>query len=97
MWAFYEPETGPLKGWGFGGGLRYVGASWGDDENTFRDKDSLFTDLAVSYDFAALGREGLALQLNVKNLFDETGQTCSAGTCYRYEGRTATASLNYRF
>ncbi|MBE3639945.1 TonB-dependent siderophore receptor [Mangrovicoccus algicola] len=97
LWAVYEPRQGPLRGFGFGGGLRYIGESWGDDENTFRNDDYVFADLTLSYDFGRLGYEGVALQVNVKNVFDETGQTCSAGYCYRYEGRTATASLNYRF
>ncbi|SFE31487.1 TonB-dependent siderophore receptor [Roseivivax sediminis] len=97
VWAFWEPEGGTFEGWGFGGGLRYVGESWGDDENSFENDDYLFADLAMSYDFGAIGQDGLALQVNVKNLFDEDGQTCSAGYCYRYEGRTATASIGYRF
>ncbi|QDY69624.1 TonB-dependent siderophore receptor [Qingshengfaniella alkalisoli] len=97
IWAFYEPQRGPLAGFGFGGGLRYIGESWGDDENTFKNDDFVFADLALSYDFRSPDLEGLHLQVNVKNVFDETGQTCSAGYCYRYEGRTATASLRYRF
>ena len=97
LWGFYEPQDGVFEGFGFGAGLRYVGESWGDDENTFKNDAYLFADLAMSYDFARNGYDGLQLQVNVKNAFDETGQTCSAGYCYRYEGRTATASLRYRF
>ncbi|ODM46601.1 ferrichrome-iron receptor [Ruegeria sp. PBVC088] len=97
IWGFYEPESGPLQGFGFGAGLRFVGESWGDDINSFRNDAESFVDLAFSYDFEDLGYEGLALQVNVKNAFDNTDQTCSAGYCYRYEGRTATASLSYRF
>ncbi|TQS73614.1 TonB-dependent siderophore receptor [Rhodobacteraceae bacterium] len=97
LWAFYAPQTGPMAGWGLGGGLRYVGESYGDDTNSFKNDDYIFADMSLSYDFAALGQDGLKMQMNVKNLFDEKGQTCSAGTCYRYEGRTATVSLDYRF
>ncbi len=97
LWGFWEPQTGPLEGFGFGGGLRYVGESWGDDTNTFENDAYVFTDLAMSYDFGQQGFDGVQLQVNVKNVFDETGQTCSAGYCYRYEGRTATASVRYRF
>jgi len=97
LWAFWEPQQGHLRGLGLGGGVRYVGESWGDDENTFKNDDYVFADLTASFDFGRFGYEGMALQMNVKNLFDETGQTCSAGYCYRYEGRTATASLRYRF
>ncbi|MGJ8624143.1 MAG: TonB-dependent siderophore receptor [Yoonia sp.] len=97
IWGFYEPNRGPLAGWGFGAGLRYVGESWGDDENTFKNNDQIYADLAVSYDLAELGVDGLGLQVNVKNAFDNTEQTCSAGYCYLNEGRTATASIAYRF
>ena len=97
VWGFYEPETGPLSGFGFGAGLRYVGESWGDDSNTFRNDPDTFVDLAMSYDFGQVGYDGLALNVNVKNALDVTDQTCSAGYCYRYEGRTTTASIRYRF
>ncbi|MDO6586975.1 TonB-dependent siderophore receptor [Salipiger sp. 1_MG-2023] len=97
VWAFYEPTNGALAGWGFGAGLRYVGESWGDDENTFKNDDQLYADLSLSYDFGRVGYDGLGLQVNVKNVFDNTDQTCSAGYCYRTEGRTATASIAYRF
>jgi len=78
-------------------GLRYVGESWGDDTNTIRNDDRIFVDAALSYDFAEAGYPGLTLQANVKNLFDKTEQTCTAGYCYRDEGRTATVSMGYRF
>lgn len=97
LWAFYEPQQGALKGFGFGAGLRYVGESWGDDQNSFKNGDAFFADLALTYDFGQIGYDGLGLQVNVKNIFDETGQNCSGGFCYRQEGRTATATLNYRF
>jgi len=97
LWAFYEPRAGALKGIGIGGGLRYVGPSWGDDQNTFRNSEKLFADLSFTYDLARHGIKGMVLQANIKNLFDEDGQTCSAGTCYRYEGRTATLGLRHRF
>lgn len=97
LWAFYEPLTGPMKGIGIGGGLRYVGPSWGDDQNTFRNSEKLFADLSFTYDLARHGIKGMVVQANIKNVFDEDGQTCSAGTCYRYEGRTATLGLRHRF
>ncbi|WP_254695351.1 TonB-dependent siderophore receptor [Oceanicola sp. D3] len=97
IWGFYEPRAGLLQGWGLGAGLRYVGESWGDDTNTFRNDDQFYADLSLTYDFGQVGVDGLGLQVNVKNAFDNTDQTCSAGYCYRTEGRTATASIAYRF
>jgi iron complex outermembrane recepter protein len=43
-------------------------------------------DLGVSYEPAQL--PGVEMQLNIKNLFDQQKQTCTAGYCYRDEGRT---------
>ena len=37
------------------------------------------------------------MTLNVRNLFDSTDQTCSAGNCYWDEGMNATLALRYRF
>ncbi|MFQ6554230.1 TonB-dependent siderophore receptor [Aestuariibius insulae] len=97
IWAFYEPQSGPLDGVGLGGGLRYVGESYGDDQNTFKNDAQTFADLAMSYDFSKVGYDGLKLQTNVRNVFDNDEQICSAGFCYRYEGRTAKLALQYRF
>ena len=41
--------------------------------------------------------EGVKLQVNAKNLFDNHKTICSAGYCYRDEGRSLFASLRYRF
>ncbi|WP_340289569.1 TonB-dependent siderophore receptor [Sulfitobacter pontiacus] len=97
IWGFYEPQSGAFKGFGFGAGLRYVGESYGDDANTYKNDAEVFADLSLSYDFGEVGYDGLSAQINVKNVFDNTDQTCSADYCYRYEGRTATASVSYRF
>ena len=97
VWVHYAPPSGALKGFGFGAGVRYIGDSWGDDANTFRNEDRVFVDLALSYDLGELGVEGAQAQLNVRNLFDSTDQTCSAGYCYFDEGMNATLALRYRF
>ena len=36
LWSDYTLQSGPLAGVQFGGGIRYVGATWGDDANTFK-------------------------------------------------------------
>ena len=79
--------------------MRYVGESWGDDANSFRNDDRAFVDLAMSYDFGARNEklEGLKLQVNAKNLFDERKPICTAGNCYWDEGRSVFGSLRYRF
>jgi iron complex outermembrane receptor protein len=99
LWGHYAFEGGALAGLGLGAGVRYVGDSFGDDQNTFENEDRAFVDAALSYDFSYIKpeMEGVMLQVNAKNLFDERKQTCSAGYCYRDEGTSVLASLRYRF
>ncbi len=99
LWGNYEFNDGELAGLGLGAGVRYVGKSFGDDENTINNEDRVFVDAAVSYDFGKRfdNFEGVKLQINAKNIFDERKPTCSAGYCYRDEGRSILGSLRYRF
>lgn len=95
LWGKYEMQAGPLEGLSLGAGLRYVGESYGDDQNSIRNDDRTFVDLEVSYDVPQA--PGVQFQFNVKNVFDQQKQTCAAGYCYRDEGRVWTASLRRRF
>jgi iron complex outermembrane receptor protein len=95
LWGKYDLQSGPAVGLGLAAGLRYVGESYGDDANAITNDDRVFVDLGVSYQAAQL--PGVEMQLNIKNLFDQQKQTCTAGYCYRDEGRTWTASLSRRF
>lgn len=99
LWANYTFGGGALAGLGLGAGVRYVGESFGDDDNSFRNDDRLFVDAAVSYDFGASNPAlaGLRLQANGKNIFNERKPICTAGNCYWDEGRSFQASLRYRF
>lgn len=99
LWGHYEFDHGPLMGLGLGAGVRYVGESFGDDLNTFKNEDRAFVDAAISYDFGARNPDldGLMLQVNAKNLFDTRKPICTAGNCYIDEGRSIFASLRYRF
>ncbi|KQV38404.1 MULTISPECIES: TonB-dependent siderophore receptor [unclassified Rhizobium] len=98
LWADYTlPEDGPLYGLGVGGGARFVGTSYTSDYNTAKNNSRVLFDAAVRYDFAALDKkfEGLRLQVNATNLFDRRDAVCSAGFCYRDQGRTVIGSLKY--
>ena len=95
LWGKYDIQSGPATGLGLAAGLRYVGESYGDDANAITNDDRVFVDLGVSYQPAQL--PGVEMQVNIKNLFDQQKQTCTAGYCYRDEGRTWTASLSRRF
>lgn len=99
LWGHYLVEDGSLAGLGVGAGLRYIGESYGDDQNSFENSARLLVDAAVSYDFGYSNPDlkGLSLQVNAKNLFNTEKAICSAGYCYWDEGRTVYGSLRYRF
>ena len=98
LWAHYAmPEDGALAGLGIGAGVRFLGSSYGDDKNTTTNSSRALVDASVSYDFAAINKdfEGLKLQVNATNLFNRRDSVCSAGYCYRDQGRTVIGSLKY--
>ncbi|MER8465162.1 TonB-dependent siderophore receptor [Mesorhizobium sp. M1396] len=99
LWGHYQFENGTLEGLGLGTGVRFAGSSYGDDTNTFKNSARAFVDASLSYDFGNRNPklEGVKLQVNAKNLFDSQKTICSAGYCYRDEGRSLFASLRYRF
>lgn len=99
VWSDYTVQTGPVEGFGFGGGLRYLGESFGNDTNTFKNDDRLLVDAMASYDFGKANPklDGVFAQVNAKNLFDKRDASCQAGFCYRDEGRNIIGSLRYRF
>nr|WP_246233281.1 TonB-dependent receptor [Aurantimonas aggregata] len=99
IWSDYTVQGGQAKGLGVGAGLRYVGESWGDDTNSFKNDSRILVDASLSYDFGAANPklEGVSAQVNAKNLFDKRDATCSSGYCYREEGRNVIGSLRYRF
>lgn len=109
LWGLYHfkyvsPGTS-LGGLSLGGGVRYVGSSFGDAINTLVVPDVTLFDAAVHYDFDHLAREmrGLRLSLNVSNLFDKIYvASCGAGTqfdsgCYYGLRRSVLATLRYRW
>lgn len=99
LWGNYKIENGVLAGLGFGSGVRYVSSSYGDDENTFKNDSRVMVDAALSYDFSYRNPklDGMQLQVNAKNIFDNRDPVCTAGYCYQQEGRQIFGSLRYRF
>ncbi|VWD19263.1 iron uptake receptor [Burkholderia lata] len=78
LWADYTLHGGPLRGLGFGAGVRYIGMSAGDTANTFDVGSTVLLDAAVHYDI-----RNWKLQLNATNLANRTYVAyCSGGACY---------------
>lgn len=99
LWGHYTFSDGTLAGLSLGAGVRYVGESFGDDQNSIKNDDRAFLDASLSYDFGAQNPDwdGVSLQVNAKNLLDTRKTTCTAGNCYVDEGRSIFGSLRYRF
>ncbi|SIQ24092.1 iron complex outermembrane recepter protein [Rhizobium sp. RU20A] len=100
LWAHYAlPEDGPLSGLGIGGGVRFIGESYGSDRNTTKNGARALVDAAVDFDFGAVDKkyEGLKLQVNATNLFDRRDPVCSAAFCYRDQGRAVIGTLKYNW
>ncbi|GGD15465.1 TonB-dependent siderophore receptor [Aureimonas glaciei] len=99
IWSDYTVQGGKAEGLGFGAGLRFVGESFGDDANTYKNDSRILVDASLSYDFGKANPrfEGVSAQINAKNLFDKRDATCSSGYCYLDEGRNVIGSIRYRF
>ncbi|WP_234187273.1 TonB-dependent siderophore receptor [Shinella sp. NM-101] len=97
LWATYTLDGGALEGLTLGGGVRYIGTSWGNNANTFKVGAVTLFDAMASYDFGARNPDlkGLSLQVNVKNIADEryVASCASAYACFYGEGRSIVATL----
>ncbi|MGH6865635.1 MAG: TonB-dependent receptor domain-containing protein [Methyloceanibacter sp.] len=84
LWSHYQFQRGPLKGFGFGGGVRYIGETFGDSANTARMVVPAITlfDAAIDYEFG-----GWRFAINAQNLEDETYVASCWDTCYYGQGR----------
>lgn len=101
LWLDYTVQAGAAKGFGIGGGVRYVGSSLGDNlgRPVIDNKARTFVDASIRYDLENLSPQlkGMRVQVSATNLLNEVQQTCTAGFCYFDEGRKLIASLRYRW
>ena len=103
LWADYTMQSGRLAGLGFGGGVRYIGRSYGDNINSVAMEVPSYTlvDLTMHYDLEGLSNrlKGWKLALNVNNLFDEkyVSGCASATQCFYGAGRSWLASARFRW
>lgn len=94
LWGDYTIQTGDFKGLGFGTGVRYTGATFGTNANTFKVAPYTLYDAMVHYDY-----NNWRFAVNASNLFDQeyVSQCGSLNACYYGAGRTVIASLRYRW
>ena len=99
LWGDYTFYEGPLSGFTFGTGGRYVGSSYGNPENTFKVGSSTVMDAVVKYDLARLGMAGSSVAVNVNNLFDREYVASCFNTygCFWGAERQVVATATFRF
>nr|WP_246375929.1 TonB-dependent siderophore receptor [Gluconacetobacter takamatsuzukensis] len=106
LFAFYTMPSGPVKGLGFGGGLRYTAKSYGgeaDYGSVWVPQYAVF-DGSLRYDLSNASRSlrGWTVSASVRNLFDKKFiANCMAYAsygqefCYYGERRNAQATIGY--
>lgn len=94
IWVDKTLQDGPLRGLGFGGGLRYVGERYGDNDNQFLIPGNFLVDSTVHYDY-----RNWRFAVIAKNLFDKTYvATCgNENFCYYGLRRSVIGSVTYRW
>lgn len=101
VWGDYLFNTGPATGLRLGGGVRYVGSSFGDAANSFTVAPFTLVDLMGSYDLEAASPQlkGLLLSVNANNVFDRryVASCAASAACYYGYGRTVMTKLSYRW
>jgi len=91
--------TGVAKGWGLGGGTRYIGNSYGSSfgaRNTIKVPDVVLFDAAVHYNF-----KPFTFAVNLQNALDEeyvaTAFTSGGEFVTFGPRRVVTGSIKYAF
>jgi iron complex outermembrane recepter protein len=93
-WFDYTFQEGPLTGFGFGGGVRYIGSSFADQANLLPVPSVVLGDATVHYEW-----QNWRAALNVINVADTiyVANCSSATACFYGDRRRATASLSYKW
>ncbi|WP_103435406.1 TonB-dependent siderophore receptor [Pseudomonas putida] len=99
LWADYDFRQGALDGLRLGGGMRYVGYSWVDAENSMKVPSYTLFDASIGYDLGKVGLKGVDLRLNANNLTNESyiASCASLSYCYMGEERNVSATVSYQF
>jgi iron complex outermembrane receptor protein len=103
LWMDYTFQSGALAGFGFGGGVRYVGASNGDAANSAAMIVPAYTlgDAQIHYDLAGMSPQlrGWKVAVNMTNIFDKSyvSACASSNQCFYGNGRTTLGTIRYQW
>lgn len=79
LWLDKTLQQGLLKGFGIGGGVRFIGQQYGDEANTLRLPSNTLVDAAIHYDISRW-----RFSLNAQNLFDRIYVNCQSSMYCSY-------------
>ncbi|MFN1651236.1 TonB-dependent siderophore receptor [Vibrio rotiferianus] len=99
LWANYYYE-GTLTGLRTSAGVRYVGKTEMDAQNSDQVPDYTLVDLAASYDLSAASQslDGASVTVSASNIFDEEYYSCyDKNNCWFGAERSIEAKLEYKF
>lgn len=100
-WITYELQKGSMKGFGFGGGIRYNGYSYGDNANSFKVPSYILGDVELHYDLKNSFPEinSTLLQLNINNVADNkyTVACASSMSCFYGTRRVVMGQVRARW
>ncbi len=100
LWLEHAFSGSNLAGLALGGGVRYVGSTFGNDANTLEVPANTLVDLSLRYDLGAVSptMKGLQFQVNATNLFDKVYVSeCTNDNCLYGLRRQVQALLSYRW
>lgn len=94
LFADYTIPVGDLRGFGFGGGVRYVGSSFADRLNTLTVPERVLFDATVHYTW-----EGWRAAITASNIGDRrfVSSCQSVNACYYGEARRVMGSISYKW
>ncbi|SFL40006.1 TonB-dependent siderophore receptor [Methylorubrum salsuginis] len=95
IFADYTIPTGDLRGFGFGGGVRYVGRSFANQLNSLQVPEYVLFDATVHYNWGNNWRAAITAANIGDRRFVSSCQ--SANSCFYGEARRVIASVNYRW
>ncbi|MBC8949946.1 MULTISPECIES: TonB-dependent siderophore receptor [Xenorhabdus] len=100
-WGSYSFTQTALKGFTLGAGVRYIGSTSGDYEETFHVKPYTLYDLMAKYDLgeASPQLKGASVQLNVNNLTNKryVASCSNVEACFYGSGRSIVATVEYNW
>jgi len=100
VWVDYMP-AGVFNGLNIGGGIRYVGSSAGDRENSFKVDSYTVVDALVRYDLENVNAKlkGFRVSLNAMNLLDKrfVAGCFSMNGCQYGQQQTLFATVDYKW